>query len=61
MDTFKIEIKETLSRIITIEATSIDEAISKASELYHNEEIILDAEDYNNTEFLEFSDELTLD
>lgn len=52
METFKIEIKETLSRVIEIEANSADEAFSKIENLYKNEEIVLDADDYFETEFL---------
>jgi len=52
MGIFKIEIKETLSRIIEIEANSVDGAFSKIENLYKNEEIVLDADDYVETEFL---------
>ncbi len=52
MKTFKIEVKETLSRIIEIEANSVDEAFLKIQNLYKNEEIVLDANDYVETEFL---------
>jgi uncharacterized membrane protein len=52
METFKIEVKETLSRIIEIEANSADEAFSKIQDLYTKEEIVLDADDYVETEFL---------
>ncbi len=52
METFKIEIKETLSRIIEIEANSADEAFFKIENLYQNEEIVLDAGDYVETEIL---------
>jgi hypothetical protein len=52
METFKIEVKETLSRIIEIEANSADEAFSKIQDLYKKEEIALDADDYVETEFL---------
>jgi nicotinic acid phosphoribosyltransferase len=52
METFKIEVKETLSRIIEIEASSEDEAFSKIQELYNKEEIVLDSDDYIETEFL---------
>jgi hypothetical protein len=38
METFKIEIKEFLSRIIEVEANSIDEAISKVRQMYKNED-----------------------
>lgn len=56
METFKIEVKETLSRVIEIEANSVDEAFSKIQDLYKNEEIVLDAEDYVETEFLKSDD-----
>jgi DpnD/PcfM-like protein len=52
METFKIEVKETLSRIIEVEATSEDEAISKIQDLYNKEKIVLNADDYVETEFL---------
>jgi|SRR5690606_13311543 len=54
METFKIEIQEFLSRIIEVEAENIDEAVSKAKEMYQNEEIVLDNEDYVTTEIEEF-------
>jgi len=50
MGTFKIEIQEFLSRIIEVEAETKDEAISKVRELYRNEEIVLDSDDYVTTE-----------
>lgn len=56
METFKIEVKETLSRIVEIEANSYDEAYFKVKEMYNSEEIVLDADDYIETEFLEFED-----
>lgn len=50
MKTFEIEIKETLSKIIEIEANSIEDAIKKATLLYNNEEIIMSSDDYLDTE-----------
>ncbi len=52
METFKIEVKETLLRIIEIKANSADEALTKIQNFYKNEEIVLDANDYIETEFL---------
>jgi len=49
MNTFEIEIKETLSRVISIKAESQNEAILKANEMYRNEEIVLDYDDLINT------------
>lgn len=56
METFKIEVKETLSRIIEIEANSMDEAYLKVKEMYSIEEIVLDANDYVDTDFIEIED-----
>ena len=49
--TFKVEITETLQRTIEVEAEDLDDAISKAKEKYYNEEVVLDSEDYIDTEF----------
>lgn len=54
MKTFKIEVQEFLSRIVEIEAKNIDEAISKVTEMYQNEEIVLDSEDFVTTEIGEY-------
>lgn len=54
METYKIEIQEFLSRIIEIEAENLDEAISKAKEMYQKEEIVLDSDDYVTTEIDEY-------
>lgn len=56
METFKIEVQEFLSRIIDVEAKSKDEAIAKVRELYNNEEIILDSDDYVTTEIDEYTE-----
>ncbi|MGY6523518.1 MAG: DpnD/PcfM family protein [Mongoliitalea sp.] len=56
METFKIEVKETLSRIIEIEANSNEEALLKIEDLYKNQEIVLDADDFIETEFLKIQE-----
>ncbi len=53
MNKFKIEVKETLSKVIEIEAENVEEAIQKVSESYQNEKIILDSEDYVDTSIKE--------
>lgn len=53
MKTFKIEISETLSRVIEIEANSVDDAINIVVEKYKSEEIILDESDYIEYEIRE--------
>lgn len=56
MVTFKIEVKETLSRIIEIQADSNEEALLKIEDLYKKQEIVLDADDFIETEFLKMED-----
>lgn len=51
MEEYEIEIVETSSRTVTIEAHSVSEAIRLIKEKYHNEEIILNENDYVDTEF----------
>lgn len=50
MKTFKIEVRETLARVIEIEANNMDEAEDMVQEMYDNEEIVLDSSDYVDTE-----------
>lgn len=57
METFKIEIQEFLSRIIEVEAETKDEAIIKVRQLYRNEEIVLDSNDYVSTEIEVYENE----
>ena len=52
METFKIEVKETLSRIIEVEADSLESAFSIVQYKYKGEEIVLDNDDFVDAEFL---------
>ncbi len=54
MEIFKIEIQEFLSKIIEIEGENINEAVSKVKEMYNNQEIVLDYNNYVSTEINEF-------
>jgi hypothetical protein len=56
METFKIEVKETLSRIIMMEANFEEEAFSMIQDLYKKGEIVLDAGDCVETEFIKSTD-----
>ena len=56
MNKYNIEIKETLSRVIEIEAPSVEEAINKVRAMYRAEEIVLDGDDCVATEIEEFTD-----
>lgn len=50
MKTFEFEISETLCRIVQVNAESLPEAYEKVNEMYRNEEIVLDAGDYQHTD-----------
>ena len=51
MKKYKIEIKEILKKIVTIEAESEEEALKIAKEKYRNEEIVLDYNDFKDVDF----------
>ena len=52
MRKFDVEIIETLSRIITVEAENPLEARLLVDEMYRGEEIVLDAYDFQFVEFI---------
>ena len=54
---FEIEIKEILSRVETVKAESLDDAINKAMDMYYAEKIILDANDMKGVDFTEYASE----
>lgn len=58
MRKFNIEFTETLQKTIEIEAESLDEALTKAKEMYHNEEVVLTSEDFVDVEIDESSQEI---
>ena len=49
--TFYISITETLNRIVEVQAENESEAIQKVSDAYYAEDIVLDSEDFVDTEF----------
>ena len=51
-NTYDIEIKETLSKVVKVEADTPEEALEKAEEGYRDEKYILEAEDIVDTEFI---------
>lgn len=53
MPEFQIEITETLSRIVSVKANDINEAIQKVREQYRQSEIVLDSEDFITVDFNE--------
>ena len=50
MKEYNVMITETLSRIITVEASSEREAEEKVKEMYNDEEIVLDWNDLDDTD-----------
>ncbi|MCW6660008.1 DpnD/PcfM family protein [Aerococcaceae bacterium NML191292] len=50
MEQYKVEITETLSRVVEVNANSSDEAINIVRQLYEEREIVLDSSDYLETE-----------
>lgn len=55
---YEIEIEEILQKVVKIEADSLEDAIDIAKERYSNEEYVLDYQDYKDTEFREYKDEV---
>lgn len=53
---YKIEIKETLSKVVEVEAADEGEALRKIQEQYKNGEIVLDSVDYVDTEIEVYRD-----
>ena len=47
---YLVTIEETLSRTVKVEATSLNEAISKIEDAYYNCEVVLDADDFCDKE-----------
>lgn len=56
MNNYKIEIQEILSKIVDIEADSIEEALQIAESKYKEEKIILDSSNYVDTDFIELKE-----
>lgn len=54
MSKYQVEIVETLSRVIDVEANSYEEALYKAKEHYDNSDIILDWEDLENVDYKKY-------
>ena len=52
---YKIEVSERLSRVVNIDASSLEEAVLIAEKMYKDEEIVLDWADFDgNVGVVEF-------
>lgn len=49
MKKYDFNIIETLARVVTIEAETLEEAEEKIRDMYNNEEIVLDSSDFQDT------------
>ena len=54
---YEVEVKEVLSRVETVNADSLEDAIDKVMDKYHAQEIVLDAEDFVGVDFLPSEEE----
>jgi DpnD/PcfM-like protein len=61
METFKIEVQEFLSRVVEVEAKSINEAISKINAQYEKTEIVLDYNDFVEVNFCDINSQSPID
>lgn len=52
MANFEVWVNETFSRKVAVEASSDDEALTKARAMYRNKEIVLTDDDYEDTDFI---------
>lgn len=56
MEEYAVEIIETLTRVVYVEAESEYEALEKVSDMYYSEEIVLDSSDHTNTDYYIFEE-----
>jgi hypothetical protein len=56
MDTYMVEITETLQKQVTVEANSPDEAVELVEKSYRNSDNILDADNFVGVDFKIVSD-----
>lgn len=53
---YYVSITETLNKIVSVEANSVEEAVNKVAEKYHADEITLTSKDYVG-DYIEVDDE----
>jgi hypothetical protein len=57
MAEYKVVVVETLSRIIDVRASSEEMALKIVKDMYRDEDIVLDYEDFDEVDFITFEDE----
>lgn len=58
MKKFNVEVVETLSRVVEVEAKTYEEAEAKVDEMYDNQEIVLDYNDLVDTSYKPYPSQL---
>ena len=57
MPKFNVQVKEILRRVVEVEAETLEDAINIVDEMYQNEEIVLDADDFAYVDIEEETDD----
>lgn len=57
MKTFYISVTEALNRIVEVHAEDTNEALQKVEDAYYNGEVVLDSEDFVDTDFNDETEE----
>ena len=57
MPKFNVQVKEILRRVVEIEAETLEEAINIVDEMWRNQEIVLDADDFAYVDIAEETDD----
>lgn len=52
MKTFQIEVRETLSRVLDVEANSSEDALEIVKKKYEKCEVVLDADDFSDYDII---------
>jgi len=56
MKTYQIRIIETISKVVEVIANNVEDAEEIAMNMYNNEEVVLDYDDYDGVEFMNIND-----
>lgn len=56
MKEFNIEVIETLSRVVTVKAESLDEALKEVFDQYDKQEIVLEYKDFKGYDIVPYAE-----
>lgn len=57
MPKFNVQVKEILRRVVEVEAETLEEAINIVDDMWQNQEIVLDADDFAYVDIEEETDD----